>query len=279
MVPTRQPPRGPKHRPSTLSRAERLNRAMWNRQSAEYDRKHRQSLSRSGGMSWGFWRIPESRLRLLGDVRGKRILELGCGAGRWSIGLALHGAHPVGVDLSRSQLHQAARLRVRADVPLPLVLASIQRLPFVDQSFDIAFCDWGGLTFADPLWAIPEAGRILRPGGRLVFATSSPWRTVIQSRTSYGMGRRLKYPYFGLHRIAYPREVNFQLTYGGWIELFRSSGFTVERLVELPTPRHPLTSYLGLRELEFGRSWPLESIWVLARDRVPRRTSTRPRRR
>lgn len=245
--------------------SDRTNRRLWNRQSAAYDRRHRRSLSRSGGMSWGLWRIPERRLRLLGEVRGKDILELGCGAARWSLALARRGARPVGIDLSEAQLVAARRVQRAARNRFPLVQGSVRRLPFRDESFDIAFCDWGALTFADPLETIPEASRVLRPGGQLVFTNSSPWRSVAQSRVRYVTGRRLRYPYFDLHRIEYPREVNYQLPYGRWVELFRRSGLVIERLLELPTPPGARSTYLTRQEQLFGGSWPLETIWVLSK--------------
>lgn len=265
--------------------AERINRRLWNRQSAEYDRRHAAALGRSGGLSWGLGRVPESRLRLLGDVRGRNILELGCGGARWSTGLRRLGAHPVGIDLSSAQLAAARRVQRRSRTSFPLVMGSVRRLPFRNGTFDAAFCDWGALTFADPLESIPEASRVLRVGGRLVFATASPFRNVVQARRGFGMGKRLRHPYFGLHRIDYAGEVNFQLAYGAWVDLFRSSQLVVERLVELPIGRRTRSTYLSRQDLAFGRHWPLESIWVLSkvgpqgRGRTPGRATTgqRPR--
>ena len=62
-----------------------LNRAMWERTSDDYERRHAESLAGQHVMSWGLWRIPESELRILGEVAGKDMLEYGCGAARWSI--------------------------------------------------------------------------------------------------------------------------------------------------------------------------------------------------
>ena len=61
-------------------------------------------------MAWGVWQIPEAELHVLGDVDGRDILELGCGAAQWSIALAQAGARPVGLDLSDRQLEHARRL-------------------------------------------------------------------------------------------------------------------------------------------------------------------------
>ncbi len=253
----------PRVRPSS----EKVNRRTWNRQSAEYDRRHRAALSRQGGQTWGLWRIPERTLGLMGVVRQKDVLEVGCGAGRWSFGLARRGARPVGLDFSKAQLSIARRLQRGRARRVPLVLGTAEALPFGPARFDLVFCDWGALTFADPRRSIPEAARVLRRGGRLVFATSSPFRAVAQHRRGDRMSRRLLFPYFGLHRLDYGNEVNYLLPYGEWIDLFGACGLQVERLVETPTPTRPHTTYAGPAERAWGRKWPLESIWLLRKIR------------
>src|SRR5271157_5674431 len=99
----------------------RHNRAVWDRQSTGYDRRHSSVLGGRHAAAWGVFRVPESDLRLFGPVRGRRVLELGCGAARWSIALARRGARPTGLDLSSSQLAKARGLQDRAGVRFPLV--------------------------------------------------------------------------------------------------------------------------------------------------------------
>ncbi|WP_234306680.1 class I SAM-dependent methyltransferase [Streptomyces sp. NRRL F-2799] len=79
----------------------------------------------------------------------------------------------VGVDLSEAQLDAAARA-MGAD-RYSLVQGAAERLPFAPDSFDLVFCDFGGLSWAPPHLAVPQAGRVLRRGGRLVFNVASPW--------------------------------------------------------------------------------------------------------
>src|SRR5262245_59361504 len=102
------------------------NRAMWDGYSDEYQSAHGEQLAASGGLAWGTTQIPETELRILGDVAGKDILELGCGAAQWSIGLAKLGARPVGLDLSERQLEYARGLMADAGVEFPLVHASAE---------------------------------------------------------------------------------------------------------------------------------------------------------
>ena len=150
-------------------------------------------------MAWGFWRIPESKLRALGDPRGRDVLEIGCGAARWSIALARKGARAVGLDLSTAQLAHARRLVRESRQPVRLVRGDAERLPFHASSFNVVFCDWGAMTFCDPYRTVPQAARVLRPGGRLVFSTSSPFRILAQNRRTDRISGRLLYDYFGMH--------------------------------------------------------------------------------
>lgn len=254
----------------------RKNLALWQRQSNSYDRKFRDVLGGRRAMAWGLWRVPESRLGALGDPAGRDILELGCGAARWSIALARKGARAVGLDLSSAQLAHATRLLRSAGPDVRLVRGNAEELPFRDQCFDLVFCDWGAMTFCDPYSTVPEAARVLRPGGRLVFATASPFRTVAESRGSYRIGRKLLYDYFGMHRIEYPREVNFCLPYGDWIRLFTKHGLHVESLTESQPRRKDRSSYLSQTESEWARHWPLESIWQVRKfGPLPKRTLPR----
>jgi SAM-dependent methyltransferase len=242
------------------------NRRLWEAQSEEYERLHRRSLGAANAEAWGFFRLPEARLNLLGPIRGRRILELGCGAGRWSASVKRRGGRPVGLDVSRSRLRQARGVQVELRTRYPLLRADAEKLPFRGESFDVAFGDWGAMTFCDPYRTVPEVARVLRPGGTFVFSNSSPFRTVAHERERDRLGRWLRYDYFELHRVDYPGEVNFQLGYGEWVRLFRENAFRIDQLLEPRAPLQPKSSYLSVTESAWGRRWPLESIWRLVKD-------------
>ncbi len=229
-------------------------------------------------MAWGLWRVPESRLRLLGGVRGLRLLELGCGAARWSIALARRGAHPTALDLSDGQLGRARDLQRTARVRFPLVRGSAERIPFADGVFDLVFSDWGAMTFGDPERTVPECARVLRRHGRLIFATGNPFGILAYDVRRDRMVPQLFRPYFGMHRIDLGREepIEFRLPLGRWVELFGASGLVVERLLETRPDPAARTTYLSENGTRFGRSWPLESIWSVRKEG---RTKGRPRRR
>ena len=260
--------RAPRRRPARSATSDHVarNRREWDATSEEYERRHHKILGASKSAAWGVFRVPETRLALLGPVRGRRILELGCGAGRWSATLVSAGGLPIGLDVSANRLAQARLVQSQRRRPFPLVRADAEHLPFRDLAFDVVFCDWGAMTFCDPYETVPEVARVLRPGGVFSFSNSSPFRTVAQDRGNDRIGRSLRYDYFGLHRASFPRETNFQLEYGEWIRLFRQYGLWVDRLIEPRSPHPRRSSYLSAEAMRWGRRWPIESIWRLLKE-------------
>lgn len=240
----------------------RRNLAYWRREADEYQREHARQLNRFGRPAWGIWSLPEARLRVLGDVADRDVLELGCGGAQWSISLALRGARPVALDLSIGQLRHARALMERAGVTVPLVDADAERTPFADGSFDVVFSDHGATTFTDPRRAVPEVARLLRPGGLFAFNIATPLLWLCWDDDEEEPRSELVRDYFGLRREAW-EAVEFQLPYGEWIRLFRSSGFEVVDLIELRPPPHAKTTYPDFAPLGWARRWPAENIWKL----------------
>jgi SAM-dependent methyltransferase len=238
------------------------NRRTWDAQSDEYQAQHGPQLEASGGTAWGVWQLPESELQVLGDVRGRDVLEFGCGAAQWSIKLHLGGANVTGLDNSARQLEHARSLMAAAGVEFPLVHASAESTPFEEGSFDIVFCDHGAMTFGDPYRTVPEAARILRPGGLLAFSMHTPIVEITWAPADEHPGERLIADYFDLHRLEFPNEpVSFQLPYGEWIRVFRSHGLEIDSLLELRPPADATSTYRSEGDREWARRWPMEHIW------------------
>jgi ubiquinone/menaquinone biosynthesis C-methylase UbiE len=212
------------------------------------------------------WQIPEDELHVLGDVAGKDVLEFGCGAAQWSIALAREGARPVGLDNSARQLEHARRYMDQSGVDFPLVHASAESVPLPDASFDIVFCDHGAMTFADPYRTVPEAARLLRPGGLFAFNHHSPFEAVCWADDAEEVGTTLIRDYFGMYVLLDEGEEYFQLPYGEWIRLFRANGFVIEDLIE-PIPAEGATStYRTDAALAWARRWPAECLWKLRKE-------------
>ncbi|HKI93317.1 MAG TPA: class I SAM-dependent methyltransferase [Gaiellaceae bacterium] len=241
------------------------NVAAWTRRNAEYlDGASKRAWAREE-ICWGMFEVPESELGVLGDVAGLDVVELGCGTAYFSARLARLGARGVGVDPTRAQLETARRRMTDTGIEFLLVEAPGERVPLPDASFDLAFSEHGAATWADPYRWIPEAARLLRPGGRLLFLHSTPLAELCYPPVGE-ITRELQRPYFDMHRFVWTEDsgVEFQLTHGDWIAVLRSAGFEIERLVELQAPADARKhEYYGADvPPEWARQWPAEEIWV-----------------
>jgi SAM-dependent methyltransferase len=242
------------------------NRAHWDTAAAGYQAVQGRQLVESGGLAWGVWQVPEAALHVLGDVAGKTTLELGCGAAQWSIGLARRGATAIGVDLSEEQLKAAWVAARDAGVAVRLIHASAEAVPLPDGSIDIAFSDWGALRFADPERVVPEAARLLRPGGLLAFSTATALLDLCWAEGADAPGERLLLDYFGLGRLDLATTTEFQRTSSDWIRLFRRHGFGIEDLIEIQPPEGAVTTFWEPEAYEWARRWPAEQIWRVRRE-------------
>jgi ubiquinone/menaquinone biosynthesis C-methylase UbiE len=238
------------------------NRSVWDRKSDDYQQRNAAFIGGSEPR-WGMWQLPESELDVLGDVAGKDVLELGCGAAQWAVLLAQRGARMVGLDNSERQLEHARELMAEGGVDFPLIHSGAEQVPLPDASFDVVFCDHGAMTFADPYLTVPEVARLLRPGGLFAFSHSTPFVMVCWNPENETMERRLVGTYFGMHRFdeLADEPVEFNLPYGEWIRLFRANGFRVEELLEIRPPEGAESTYRTAEETEWARSWPMEEIW------------------
>jgi SAM-dependent methyltransferase len=243
----------------------RRNRAEWDRWAADYVANGERSWRlRPGDETWGIWDIPEATLHLLpDDLDGLDTIELGCGTGYISAWLARRGARPVGIDNSEAQLATARRLQAEHGIDFPLIHGNAENVPLPDASFDLAISEYGASIWADPYRWVPEAARLLRPGGRLIFLVNGTILTLASPDTEEEPAtERLVRPYFGLHRLEWDEDdsVSFYLGYGDWIRLLRANDFEVEDLLELQPAEDASTTYPFVT-LEWARRWPSEEVW------------------
>jgi len=145
------------------------NRASWDGLAREYEDPGRRNWAQEEP-TWGIWGVPESQVQMLpADVAGLDSIELGCGTSYVSAWLARRGARPDGIDNSEAQLTTARQLQREFGLEFPLLHGNAEQVPFPDASFDLAISEYGASIWCDPYRWIPEAARLLRPGGRLVF--------------------------------------------------------------------------------------------------------------
>lgn len=244
----------------------RANRAVWDAQAARYaeaGERHWRSEP-----SWGIWGVPESEAGLLpARLEGRDVLEDGCGTAYVSAWLARRGARPVAIDNSPAQLATARRLQREHALGFPLIHGIAEQLPFADRSFDLVISEYGAAIWADPYRWIPEAARVLRPGGELVFlGNSSLLMLCMDDDETRPAHAALLRPSFGMHRFEWPDDpaVEFHLAHGDWVRLLRANGFEILDLVELRPAADAVTSYPFVT-LEWARSWPCEEVWKARR--------------
>ena len=240
---------------------ERTNREFWDDDADDYQAAHRHQLAQPG--RWGVWATPESELKAIGDTTGLRVLELGCGGGQHTIGVAAEAAVRVGLDMSRAQLRHAVTNLQAAGLRAPVVCASGVATPFNAASFDLVFCDHGAMSFCDPYATVPEVARVLRPGGRLVFNISTLFRLMCfpVGDPDAPITDRLHSDYFGARSFDWgDGTIDFQIPHGEWIRLFHAHGFEIEDLIEIQAPADATTSY-EYADLDWARRWPTEEIW------------------
>ena len=214
--------------------------------------------------TWGIYSVPEADVGMLPpSVDGLDVIELGCGTAYVSSWLARRGARPVGIDNSPAQLETARRLQAEFGVEFPLHLGNAEQTPFPDESFDLAISEYGASIWCDPHLWIPEAARILRPGGQLVFLVNGAILMLCAPDAEDEPATdRLLRDYFGMHRFEWPDDpsVEFHLGYGDMIRLLRRCGFEVEDMIEV-RPREDATTSYPYAPVEWARRWPAEEVW------------------
>ncbi len=224
-------------RPASEVETVHANRRWWDGAADAYQAEHGEFLG-DARFIWGPEGLDEASAGLLGTVAGRRVLEIGCGAGQCGRWLLSQGAEAVGIDLSLGQLRHARALNARTGLDLPVIQADAQRLPFADQTFDAACSAYGALPFVADVGAVMgEVGRVLRPGGRWVFAVGHPIRWCFLDDPGEE-GLVAVHPYFD--RRAYVEEeddgavayVEHHRTVGDWVRAVRGVGMDLLDLVE-----------------------------------------------
>ena len=213
----------------------------WNKISKAYQENIRVSLE---DVHYGPISPGERELRLLGNVKGKDVLEIGCGGGQNSIVLAKWGAKSAGFDISEEQIKRARKLAKEQKVKVTFYLGNMENMDmFPDGNFDIVLssCAIGysenyGQTFR-------EAFRVLRRRGIFVFCVVHPianrGRAIrYGKRKLWGIGN-----YFDRRRRIWTWKIGgktarfygYHRTLQDHFNSLVSVGFTVERILE-PEP-------------------------------------------
>ncbi len=243
------------------------NRALWRTLNERFTHAAAQSMWSRTELVWGLFAVPERVLQVLGDVRGLDVLEVASGTSYVSAWLVRAGARAVAIDLSGEQLATARGLQRRLGPQFPLVQADAERVPLSGGHFDLVVSEHGAAAWCDPERWLPEAARLLRPGGRLVFLTNSLLSALCVPAEEGVAEERLLRGQRDAYRVHWPGGgVEFHPSHGDWIRILRRSGFVVQALHEIYAPAdavdHP---YFEIVSAEWASRWPAEELWVATR--------------
>jgi SAM-dependent methyltransferase len=232
---------GVARRTASQQESELANRAWWDADADDYHAEHGEFLG-TAEFRWCPEGLTEADARLLGAVSGKRVLEVGCGSAGCARWLRAQGAQATGVDLSAGVLAHARAGNAATGLPVPLVQAGAERLPFADGAFDLACSAFGAIPFVGDLaLAFGEVARVLKPGGAWVFAVTHPMRwifpddpgpgglTVVQSYFD-------RTPYLEVDAAGRATYVEHHHTLGDYVRALAGTGFDLLDLVEPEWP-------------------------------------------
>ena len=248
------------------------NRSWWDAEAREYYAEHGTFLGDTDFV-WGpeGWR--EDELRLLGDVAGRRVLEIGAGAGQCARWVAAAGGEVVATDLSAGMVRQGLDLNLTLAppaTPVPFAQCDAVALPFGDASFDTVFTAYGAVPFvADTALLMLEVARVLRPGGRFVFSTTHPFRwSFPDDPGARGLTMTQSYfdrtPYVEADSDGEATYVEHHRTVGDRVRELVAAGLVLVDLVEPQWPERNEQTWGGWSPLR-GGYFPGTAIFVCLR--------------
>ena len=228
---------GVARRPAGAAESVRANREWWDAAAPAYLSEHGADLG-DVDFLWCPEGLREDRAHLLGDVAGRRVLEVGCGSAPCARWLRRAGAEVVALDLSGGMLARAAELNRATGIAVPLLQADVGALPVADASVDVVCSAFGGLPFvADVEGALAEVARVLRPGGWFVASVNHPMRWPFPDSPDPEDLRVVssyfdRTPYVETDEDGRAVYVEHHRTVGDWVRAVVRAGLVLEDLLE-----------------------------------------------
>jgi SAM-dependent methyltransferase len=244
-----------------------INREGWTRANAEYTDRSARGVWAEEVITYGQWHTPESELRVLPEIAGKDVIELGCGTAYFGAWLKRAGARRVvGVDVTPAQLETARRMDAEFGLGLELIEANAEDVPLPDATFDVVVSEYGASIWCDPALWIAEAARLLRPEGELFFLRGSTLRILCapdEGKTT----ERLARPQKSLYKLVWEDDdpgVEFHPGTAEMLAILRTNGFQLLDFRELFAPDDATDhEFYDDPPAEWAKQWPAEEIWRL----------------
>ncbi|MFY9263009.1 MAG: class I SAM-dependent methyltransferase [Actinomycetaceae bacterium] len=234
------------------------NARWWSANAREYLAEHGTILGDTDFL-WCPEGVREADIHFLGDLRGKRVLEIGAGAAQCSRYLAMQDVDITASDIAEGMLRAARDLNRRYKVSFPLDLADARALPYADSSFDVVFTSFGALPFVADLASVHrEVHRVLRPSGVWAYSAMHPMRWMFPDDPTWN-GMHVVLPYFDtdpyLEKTGKTLEyAEFHHTFTDHINSLVNTGFVIDKVLE---PRWPEG-----REVVWGGWGPERSSYI-----------------
>lgn len=172
--------------------------------------------------------------------------------------------------MSIQQLTTTKGFATRFDSQITFILGNAEATALPNNCADIVVSEYGAAIWCDPYQWIPEAARLLVPGGQLIFLGHSPWAMVCTPDDGDRVSDAMMRSYFELHRMDWtnaaidPGGIEFNLPLSKWFTLFRAQGFRVDDYQEIQAPPATLPDRYSTR-WEWARSYPSEQVFKLTK--------------
>jgi ubiquinone/menaquinone biosynthesis C-methylase UbiE len=249
-------------------------RKCWNTISKSYQKKHKISTKYA---HYGPNCPNENDLNLLGSVKGKRILEIGCGGGQNSIAFAKQGAIATGLDVSEEQLEFAKKLAKRDRVEVEFIQGDMANMHEIkSNSFDIVFTACA-ICYAPIEKTFKEVQRVLKKNGLFVFSEIHPFYNLFSfddftlERSYFKTGySENEWWYEQNGKNLKTKSAGFSYKVSDFNNALIESGFKIEKVLEPePVEKDEVSDYTKDYPLERLKMIPGTIIFV-ARERMKR---------
>jgi len=243
-----------------------VNKESWNLQAKRYFENSNFSFD---NVDYGDVRcLTEKDLKLLGDVKGKRILELGCGGANCGIALSKQGAAVICTDISEKQIEIAKNNAQRENVGIKFIVSAMEDVNFTDEKFDIVISICAMMYVKDVSKVFSNVSGMLNKNGIFVFSLNDPTFYSVASKYLWNeKDGQQSYFYTGEERWKWEDDDDFEFityrrTIGDYINKLSDCKMLVSKLHQLKIEHDVINDDEELLETEYPRIMVFKSVKI-----------------